>query len=191
LTLTLCITRDPETRVQNMGMYRAQLKASDRLGVRMSTRAGGAGGYAHWLKYRDRREPMPCAIVVGAAPVIVYTGPQNLALDQDEMAVAGALAGAPIRTMQALSHRRLIPSSRANSATRFGYTHSNPFRRHAAAARKESADRYSVNVLPVYGIGDGGEDNRDRRRSRFCSKRRRGASRGNHVHLALDQIGVK
>src|ERR1700726_2548954 len=110
LTLTLCITRDPETRVQNMGTYRAQLKASDRLGVRMSTRTGGAGGYAHWLKYRDRREPMPCAIVVGAAPVIVYTGPQNLALDQDEMAVAGALAGAPIRTTQAQTVDLQVPA---------------------------------------------------------------------------------
>jgi 4-hydroxy-3-polyprenylbenzoate decarboxylase len=110
LTLTLCITRDPETRVQNMGTYRAQLKASDRLGVRMSTRTGGAGGYIHWLKYRDRREPMPCAIVVGAAPVIVYTGPQNLADDQDEMAVAGALAGAPIRTVKARTLDLQVPA---------------------------------------------------------------------------------
>jgi 4-hydroxy-3-polyprenylbenzoate decarboxylase len=39
---------------------------------------------------------MPCAIVIGCAPVVMYTGPQKLAIDQDEMAVAGALAGAPI-----------------------------------------------------------------------------------------------
>src|SRR5215467_7869635 len=36
LTATLCITRDPETGVRNMGTYRAQLKATDRLGVRMA-----------------------------------------------------------------------------------------------------------------------------------------------------------
>src|ERR1700684_2718859 len=34
LTATLCITRDPETGVQNMGTYRGALKAQDRLGVR-------------------------------------------------------------------------------------------------------------------------------------------------------------
>ncbi|MFL6807282.1 MAG: UbiD family decarboxylase domain-containing protein, partial [Xanthobacteraceae bacterium] len=34
LTATLCITRDPETGIQNMGTYRGQLKATDRLGVR-------------------------------------------------------------------------------------------------------------------------------------------------------------
>src|SRR5204863_5763864 len=54
--------------------------------------------------------PMPCAIVVGAAPVIVYTGPQNLALDQDEMAVAGALAGAPIRTVRAQTVELQVPA---------------------------------------------------------------------------------
>jgi len=37
------ITRDPETGVQNMGTYRAALKAPDRLVVRMATRVGGAG----------------------------------------------------------------------------------------------------------------------------------------------------
>jgi UbiD family decarboxylase len=48
LTATLCITRDPESGVANMGTYRAALKATDRLGVRMSARLGGAGGYLHW-----------------------------------------------------------------------------------------------------------------------------------------------
>src|SRR5262249_60818934 len=48
LTATLCITRDPETGVRNMGTYRAQLKATDRLGVRMAARPGGARRYLHW-----------------------------------------------------------------------------------------------------------------------------------------------
>jgi UbiD family decarboxylase len=110
LTATLCITRDPETGVRNMGTYRAALKATDRLGVRMSARIGGAGGYLHWQKYRARREPMPCAIVIGCAPVIVYTGPQKLDADQDEMTVAGALAGAPIRTARAVTVDLEVPA---------------------------------------------------------------------------------
>ena len=70
-----------------MGMYRAALKATDRLGVRMVARqASGAGGYHHWLKYNKRREPMPIAIVIGCAPVVVFTGPQKLAIDLDELA---------------------------------------------------------------------------------------------------------
>jgi len=98
LTATLCITRDPDSRIQNMGTYRAALKATDRLAVRMVAReATGAGGYLHWLKYRRARAKMPIAIVIGCAPVVMFTGPQKLAIDRDELGVAGALAGAPIR----------------------------------------------------------------------------------------------
>jgi len=110
LTATLCITKDPETGVRNMGTYRAALKKTDRLGVRMSARIGGAGGYLHWQKYRERREPMPCAIVMGCAPVIAYTGPQKLATDQDEITVAGALAGAPIRTAKCVTVDLEVPA---------------------------------------------------------------------------------
>src|ERR1700681_3352016 len=100
LTATLCVSRDPETGVQNMGTYRAALKATDRLVVRMVARQGGAGGYIHWLKYNERKQKMPIAIVIGAAPVVMFTGPQKLAIDLDEMAVAGALAGEPIRMVR-------------------------------------------------------------------------------------------
>jgi len=110
LTATLCITKDPETGVRNMGTYRAQLKANDRLGVRMASRIGGAGGYLHWQKYRARKEPMPCAIVLGCAPVVAFTGPQKLAIDQDEMGVAGALAGFPIRTAKAVTVDLDVPA---------------------------------------------------------------------------------
>ena len=110
LTATLCITRDPETGVRNMGTYRAALKKTDRLGVRMSSRIGGAGGYLHWLKYRDRREPMPCAIVMGCAPVVIYTGPQKLPINLDEMTVAGGVAGAPIRTAKCVTIDLEVPA---------------------------------------------------------------------------------
>src|SRR5277367_2442548 len=110
LTATLCITRDPETGIRNMGTYRAALKATDRLGVRMAARIGGAGGYLHWQKYRKLKKPMPIAIVVGCAPVVVFTGPQKLPIDQDEMAVAGGLAGAPIRVVKAATVDLDVPA---------------------------------------------------------------------------------
>ncbi len=96
LTATLVVTKDPENGIRNMGTYRAQLKAPDRMGVRMATRLSGAGGYQHWLKYQAMGQPMPVAIVVGCAPAILFTGPQKLPIDQDEMAVAGGLIGKPV-----------------------------------------------------------------------------------------------
>jgi UbiD family decarboxylase len=110
LTATLCVTRDPDTGIQNMGTYRGALKATDRLGVRMSARIGGAGGYLHWQKYKKRGEPMPCAIVIGAAPVAMFTGGMKLAIDLDEMAVAGGLAGAPIRMAKAATVDLSVPA---------------------------------------------------------------------------------
>jgi UbiD family decarboxylase len=110
LTATLCVTRDPDTGIQNMGTYRGALKATDRLGVRMSSRIGGAGGYLHWKKHNRKGEPMPCAIVVGCAPVAMFTGGMKLAVDLDEMAVAGALAGAPMRMTKALSVDLNVPA---------------------------------------------------------------------------------
>src|SRR6202043_3464023 len=75
LTATLCVTRDPDTGIANMGTYRAALKATDRLGVRMAARIGGAGGYLHWKKYHERGPPMPGAIGIGCPPVGAFPGP--------------------------------------------------------------------------------------------------------------------
>jgi 4-hydroxy-3-polyprenylbenzoate decarboxylase len=110
LTATLVITKNPENGAQNLSTNRAALKSTDRLGVRMSSRIGGSGGYINWLKYQERGEPMPCAIVVGAAPVVAYTGPQKLPIDHDEITIAGALAGQPIRTVKALTVDLDVPA---------------------------------------------------------------------------------
>src|SRR5438270_1610209 len=110
LTATLAVTRDPETCIQNMGTYRGALKATDRLGVRMAARIGGAGGYQHWRKHNKLKTPMPCAIVVAAAPVVMFTGPMKLAIDLDEMAVAGWLCGAPIRMAKCVSIDLDVPA---------------------------------------------------------------------------------
>ena len=96
LTATFCVTKDPDSGIQNGGTYRAALKATDRAVVRMVARAGGAGGYQHWVKHNARKTPMPIAIVVGAAPVVMFTGAQKLEEDFDELGVAGGLAGQPI-----------------------------------------------------------------------------------------------
>lgn len=110
LTATLCVTKDPENGIQNMGTYRAALKANDRLGVRMASRLGGAGGYLHWQKYKKLGKPMPCAIVVGCAPAVLFTGPQKLPIDVDEMDVAGGLIGKAVRTVRCKTVDLIVPA---------------------------------------------------------------------------------
>ena len=111
LTATNVITRDPETGVQNMGTYRAALKAPDRLVVRMATRTGGAGGYIHYQKHQKRGDKtMPCAIVLGCPPFVAFMGPQKLPVDVDELGVAGGLAGVPINVVRARTVDLLVPA---------------------------------------------------------------------------------
>jgi UbiD family decarboxylase len=111
LTATNVITRDPDTGVQNMGTYRAALKASDRLVVRMATRVGGAGGYLHYLAHQKRGDAtMPCAIVLGCPPYVAFMGPQKLPVGVDELAVAGGLAGSPINVVRARTVDLLVPA---------------------------------------------------------------------------------
>ncbi|MBI4528731.1 MAG: UbiD family decarboxylase [Deltaproteobacteria bacterium] len=110
LTAANCVTRDPETGTQNMGTYRAGLKASNRLAVRMVARAGGAEGYLHWEKYKARGERMPCAFVLGGPPAVAYVGPQKLRIGVEEMAVAGGIVGAPINQVKAKTVDLMVPA---------------------------------------------------------------------------------
>jgi len=103
------ITKDPDSGIQNLGNYRGQLKAPRRLGMNPSVELR-AGIYAHWLKYKARGEPLPCAVVVGCPPVISYASVQKMPENLDELAVAGALAGGPINVTRAKTVDLLVPA---------------------------------------------------------------------------------
>ncbi len=109
ITAGLWISKDPDDGVQNMGMYRGQLKAPDRLGV-MMLRSLSAGGYFHWKKYRSRGEKMPVAVALGAPPVVTFAGPQKLRVGVDELGVAGGLAGGPVNVVRAKTSDLLVPA---------------------------------------------------------------------------------
>ena len=87
LAATNVITKNPDTGSQNMGTYRAGLKSSDRLVVRMATRVGGAEGFMHWKTHKERGEKLPCAIVVGCPPYVAFMGPQKLPIGREELPV--------------------------------------------------------------------------------------------------------
>ncbi len=103
------ITKDPDSGRQNVGNYRGQLKAPRRLGMNPSVELN-AGIYRHWLKCRERRAPLPCAVVVGCPPVVSYAAVQKMPEHLDELAVAGALAGTPINVVRAKTLDLLVPA---------------------------------------------------------------------------------
>jgi UbiD family decarboxylase len=103
------ITKDPDTGIQNVGNYRGQLKAPRRLGMNPSVELR-AGIYAHWLKYKKRGEPMPCAVVVGCPPLVSYGAVLKMPEHLDELAVAGALTGSPINVVRCKTVDLVVPA---------------------------------------------------------------------------------
>jgi UbiD family decarboxylase len=103
------ITKDPDTGIQNLGNYRGQLKDLLRVGMNPSIEQR-AGIYLHWLKYKERGERMPTAIVAGCPPCVSYASVQKVPEDVDELAVAGALVKAPLRVTKAKTVDLLVPA---------------------------------------------------------------------------------
>ena len=103
------ITKDPDTGVQNFGNYRGQIKDVLRVGMNPSIEQR-AGIYQHWLKYKARGEKMPAAIIAGGPPVICYAAIQKVPEDVDELSVAGAVVGTPIRVARAKTVDLLVPA---------------------------------------------------------------------------------
>ena len=103
------ITKDPETGIQNMGNYRGMIKAPNRVGMNTSIELR-TGGYLHWLEYKKRGEPMPCAIVIGAPPVVSFTAVQKVPENLDELAVSGGLAGGPLNVVKAKTVDLIVPA---------------------------------------------------------------------------------
>jgi 4-hydroxy-3-polyprenylbenzoate decarboxylase len=109
-TLSQYITKDPDTGVQNMGNYRGQVKARRRLGMNPSLELR-PGIYNHWETLRKRGfKKLPCAVVLGAPPVITFASVQKLPETMDELHVAGALVGEPINVVKAKTVDLLVPA---------------------------------------------------------------------------------
>jgi len=109
VTLSQYITRDPDTGVQNMGIYRGQVKAPRRLGMNPSLELR-PGIYTHWEKMKARGEKLPAAVILGAPPCVAFTSAQKLPESLDELHVAGGLAGSPINVVRAKTVDLLVPA---------------------------------------------------------------------------------
>jgi 4-hydroxy-3-polyprenylbenzoate decarboxylase len=97
LTLAGWVSKDPETGVRNMGIYRAMVKSDVRLGIQCPH---GQHLHTHWEKCRSHGIPLQAAIVIGASPNIGFTAASKVAYGVDEYAVSGGLAGEPVKLVK-------------------------------------------------------------------------------------------
>ncbi len=90
-TLGAVITKDPETGVRNIGIYRQMMLDKDKLGTMGTQHAG-----IHLQKYMAMKKPMPIATAIGVPPEVLAAAAVKTAFGEDEMGIAGAIAGKPI-----------------------------------------------------------------------------------------------
>jgi UbiD family decarboxylase len=108
-TLSQYITKDPDTGVQNMGIYRGQVKGPRKLGMNPSLELR-PGIYVHWEKMKRRGQKLPAAVVLGAPPCVAFASAQKVPEALDELHVAGALVGSPINVTKAKTVDLLVPA---------------------------------------------------------------------------------
>ena len=92
----MAIIKDPDTGVRNMSIHRQQVMGKDKTGFIMLPR------HARRIydKYCKRNAPLPVAIVYGAHPAIFFSAAFTTSFDIDELTLAGALVGEPIRMVR-------------------------------------------------------------------------------------------
>src|SRR5712691_6380337 len=108
-TLSQYITKVPDSGVQNMGIYRGQVKAPRRLGMNPSLELR-PGIYVHWEKMKRAGKKLPAAVVLGAPPCIAFASAQKAPETLDELHLAGGLAGVPINVVKAKTVDLLVPA---------------------------------------------------------------------------------
>jgi UbiD family decarboxylase len=90
-TLGAVITKDPETGIRNVAVYREQQLSKNKIGLNPTQDAN-----IHLQKYRTLNKSMPVATCIGVPPAVLAASVTKARFGQDEMGIAGAIAGEPI-----------------------------------------------------------------------------------------------
>jgi 4-hydroxy-3-polyprenylbenzoate decarboxylase len=107
ITLPGVITRDPNTRVRNVGMYRIQVMGRNEVAMHWQRHKVGA---AHWRELAARGETMPVAIALGGDPASIYAASAPLPPSIDEFLFAGFLRKEPVRLVKAVTSDLEVPA---------------------------------------------------------------------------------
>jgi 4-hydroxy-3-polyprenylbenzoate decarboxylase len=93
ITLGLMITKDCETKIPNVGVYRLQLQSKNTMTVQwLSIR----GATRHLRKAAERGQKLEVAIALGVDPLIILAAATPLPVDLSEWMFAGLYAGSGI-----------------------------------------------------------------------------------------------
>ena len=106
ITAGLVIARNPATGIQNVSINRIQVHSKERMAILMLPR--------HlWAFYKEaeaRNEALDVAVVIGIDPLTLLASQAIAPIDSDELEIAGALHGAPLKVVKCLTSEVRVPA---------------------------------------------------------------------------------
>ena len=110
ITWGLVVTKGPNKDRQNLGIYRQQVIAKNRVIMRWLSHRGGALDFKEWQEQHPG-EPFPVAVALGADPATILGAVTPVPDNLSEYAFAGLLRGSKTEVTQCMLSELQVPAS--------------------------------------------------------------------------------
>ncbi|MFN8144186.1 MAG: menaquinone biosynthesis decarboxylase [Bacteroidia bacterium] len=107
ITLPIIHTKDPNTGIRNVGLYRMQVFSPTMTGMHWHRHKVSA---RHFQEYKKRGELMPVAVALGGDPAYTYSATAPLPDGVDEYMLAGFLRKKKVELVQCLTQDVQVPA---------------------------------------------------------------------------------
>ncbi|MGB3076604.1 MAG: menaquinone biosynthesis decarboxylase, partial [Chitinophagales bacterium] len=107
LTLPVINTKDPNTGIRNVGMYRMQVFGPTLTGMHWHKHKVSA---KHFNEYKKLKKRMPVAVALGGDPVYTYAATAPLPENVDEYMLAGFLRKKKVELVKCLTNEMEVPA---------------------------------------------------------------------------------
>lgn len=108
ITLPIVITKDPETDIRNVGMYRMQVYDDKTTGMHWHPQKHGA---QHLRAHAKLGRKMEVAVALGGDPVTIYSATAPVPEGLDELLFAGLLRRAPVEIVKCRTIDLEVPAN--------------------------------------------------------------------------------
>ena len=110
ITWPLVITKGPYKERQNLGIYRLQVIAKNKVIMRWLAHRGGALDFKEWQETHPG-EPFPISVALGADPATILAAVTPVPDTLSEYAFAGLLRGSKTEVAKSLTNDLQVPAS--------------------------------------------------------------------------------
>ncbi len=110
ITWALVVTKGTRKERQNLGIYRQQVIAKNKVIMRWLSHRGGALDYKDWCE-TNPGEPFPISVALGADPATILGAVTPVPDSLSEYAFAGLLRGSKTEVVKCIGNDLMVPAS--------------------------------------------------------------------------------